>query len=193
MQTFTESIKQIAVCLALSLCATPIVLAQQNSANEGPFFGNEAKGKWIIGVKAAKVDNNVEDLEDADAIGVVLGYKFDSPIGTLNGSSTVELEYIDGDSTNLAGIGVYDPDILNLFFTYRSAGDLYYKFKLGLSYSDIEIETPGFVSGTEDVALAGGIGLGYKFGDYGSIELEYSADSGDNDLGILGLNALLEF
>lgn len=167
--------------------------AQQENLNDGPFFGQHAKGKWIIGVKAAKIDNNLENVEDADAIGVVLGYEFDRPIGNLGGSSTIEFEYIDADSTNLVGIGDYDPDMFNLFFSYRSAGDLYYKLKLGLSYSDIEFVTPGFDDGFEDVALAAGIGLGYRIEDYGSVELEYSADSGDNDLGVLGLNALLQF
>lgn len=182
-----------AALVALATLFSFTVNAQEKRMYDGPFFGNEAKGKWIIGVKAAKVDNNIEDLEDADAFGVVVGYEFDRPVGSFGGSSTVELEYIDGDSTNLAGFGEYDPDLVNLFFSYRSAGDLYYKFKLGLSYADIELETPGLTDGFEDVSLAGGVGLGYRIGDYGTIELEYSADAGDNDLSILGLNALLQF
>jgi hypothetical protein len=181
------------IALLIACLASGSALAQQRDNNDGPFFGSKAKGKWIIGVKAAKVDNNIEELEDADAIGVVVGYEFDRPISTWGGSATVELEYIDAEETNLAGIGTYDPDMVNLFFTYRSAGDLYYKVKLGLSYSDIEFVTPGFDGGTEDVALAAGLGIGYHVGDYGSVELEYSTDSGDNDLGVLGLNALLEF
>ena len=180
------------LCTAVLMLSTGTAWAQQE-LNDGPFFGKHAKGKWIIGVKAAKVDNNVEDLKDADAVGLVLGYEFDRPIGSAGGSSTVELEYINGDSTDFAGVGTYDPDILNLFFSYRSAGDLYYKFKVGVSYSDVELTTPAFTTGNEDVALAGGIGLGYRVGDYGTVELEYSMDSGENDLGVLGLNALLEF
>ena len=82
---------------------------------------------------------------------------------------------------------------MNLFFTYRSAGDLFYKFKLGLSYSDIELITPGLTASTEDVSLAGGVGIGYRFEDYGLLELEYSGDTGDNDLSTIALNALLEF
>lgn len=176
----------------LSLIST-VSFGQEDRTNDGPFFGKQAKGKWIIGIKAAQIDNNIEDLKDADAIGVVLGYEFDRPIGGLGGRSSVELEYLDGDDTNLAGVGTYDPDLVNLFFTYRSAGDLYYKFKVGLSYSDIEITTPGLVGNSEDVALAGGIGLGYRFSDYGKMELEYSADAGNNDLGAISFNALLDF
>lgn len=192
MQSLTQLSKKLLLTAGLSLALVAPSYAQQE-LNDGPFFGKEAKGKWIIGIKAAKVDNNIENLEDADAIGIVLGYEFDRPIGDLGGSASVELEYIDGDETNLAGIGEYDPDLLNLFFTYRSAGDLFYKVKLGLSYSDIEIATPGLNDGTEEVGLAGGIGLGYRVGDYGTVEIDYSLDSSDNDLGVLGLNALLTF
>ncbi len=191
--------------------------AETGSMGNGPFFGQQAKGKWIIGAKVGKIENNVEALEDADATGIVLGYHFDRPVGR-NGSSTIELEYISGDSTqpfnarlatNIFGAGPdnriglnagnfadnvsFDVDVLNLFFTYRTAGDLYFKVKTGLSYSEIEYKTLGFRGVDEDVALALGLGLGYRIGDYGSVEVEYSADSSENDLGILGLNALLEF
>lgn len=160
--------------------------------NEGTFFGQEATGKWIIGVKVGKIDNNMEDIKDADALGIVLGYEFDAPIGD-SGSSTFELEYVSGDTTNFGGLGNYEANVLNGFFTYRSAGTLYFKVKAGVSYTDIEVNTLGLTDSSEDVSLAAGIGLGYHVKDYGVIELEYSQDSGDADLGILGLNALLEF
>ena len=171
----------------LALLASQTAHAQ----NDGTFFGKQARGKWIIGVKAAKIDNNVEEIKDADGLGIVLGYEFDRAVG--QGTSTVELEYISGDDTNLDTAATYDADLLNLFFTYRSPGTLYFKAKAGLSYSDIEINSPAFRSTNEDVALALGLGIGYHVGDYGVLELEYSADSGENDLGVVGLNALLEF
>lgn len=182
------------IVLLSSLLGSALVFNQAIAAdNTGPFFGNEAKGKWIIGVKGAKIDNNVEDIKDADAVGLVLGYEFDKPIGNLGGSSTFELEYVTGDTTNLRGIGNYEVNVLNAFFTYRSAGKLYYKLKAGLSYTDILVTTPAFDNSFEDVSLAGGLGLGYRVGDYGVVELEYSADTGDAEVGVLGLNALLEF
>lgn len=179
----------------LSALLLSVALFSHNALaqNDGPFFGKQAKGKWVIGVKAAKIDNNQEDIKDADAIGIVLGYEFDRPIGDLGGSSTFELEYVSGDTTPITGVGNYEANILNAFFTYRSAGKLYYKLKAGLSYADILLNTPAFDSSFEDVSLAAGIGLGYHVGDYGVIELEYSQDTSDTDLGILGVNALLEF
>lgn len=178
----------------------------------GPFFGNKAAGKWIVGLKAANIDTNVPDAKDTTGIGVVLGYEFAKSVG--DGTSSVELEYIIGDEqdvVDLGGIGPiadtlivngartpvrgsYEADIINLYFTYRSPGDLYYKFKGGLSYVDLNV-SPEIVLDRdyEDASLAAGIGLGYRFLDRGAIELEYSQTTGDADIGILGLNGMLRF
>ena len=190
-----------------------IALAQSNRPDtSGPFFGNEAKGKWLIGIKAGKIDNNAEDIDDSDAIGIVLGYEFAKPIG-FGGTSTIELEYLSGDDTEvLGGLASYEAEMLNLFFTYRSPGTLYYKFKLGLSYSNVDatglfgINRPpandlgGFnnipfvdVTSEEDVGLAGGIGLGVRIQDYGSIEIEHVSEASNNDLSLTTISALLRF
>ena len=182
---------------AIKLVAAIVLLGSSQLAmaepNDGTFFGKEAKGKWIIGVKGAKIDTNSEFVDDADATGIVLGYEFDRVIGTRGGSSTVELEYITGDETTLDGAGTYEADMLNLFFTYRTAGDLYFKAKAGVSYSELSINAVAFDTTFDEVSLAAGVGLGYHIGEYGSIEIEYVDDTSDNDLGLLGLNALLEF
>jgi len=190
---------------AASLTLNPPYAADDNS---GPFFGKKAAGKWIVGIKAANIDPNFADAKDTTGIGVVLGYEFARSVG--QGSSSVELEYIVGDEQDInqvAGVGPippigvsqqisgsYEADVLNLFFTYRSPGDLYYKVKGGLSYVDLNV-SPEIVLDRdfEDTSLAAGIGLGYRFQDRGAIELEYSQDSGDADIGILGLNGMLKF
>jgi len=177
------------------LCAALLLISQSALAeqNDGPFFGKEAKGKWIVGVKAAKIDANSDFVDDADAVGIVLGYEFFRVIGDAGGSSTVEFEYLKADETPILGFGDYEAEMANLFFTYRTAGKLYFKAKLGASFSEITVVTPAFDDTVNDVSLAGGIGLGYHIGDYGVVELEYSDDAGNNDLGVLGFNALLEF
>ena len=43
------------------------------------------------------------------------------------------------------------------------------------------------------IAIAGGLGLGYRVKDLGLVEVEYSGDTGDSSIGILGVNALLQF
>ncbi len=189
MSQLTTSLIKLA---AFALIATNTAQAQ-NEMNDGPFFGKEAPGKWIIGAKAGKIDANSELVDDADAVGVVLGYEFARPIGNLGGSSTIELEYLKGDETPISGFGDYEVDMLNLFFTYRSAGKLYFKAKAGASFSTVTLTTPGFEQDVDDISIAAGFGFGYRVGDYGVVELEYSDDTGDTDLGVIALNALLEF
>jgi len=164
-------------------------------SNSGPFFGKNAPGKWIIGGKLANIDPNTPgvDVEDADAAGIVLGYEFARSIGDAGGSSTVEFEYITGDSDSSQFGTEYDVDVANIFFTYRSAGTVYYKLKGGLTYTNFDINTLGVRSDFEDVSAGFGVGLGYRVGDLGVIELEYATETGDADVDIIGVNALLEF
>lgn len=192
--------------------------AQLNTVDtSGPFFGKHANGKWLIGVKAGKIDNNAIDIngeviDDADALGIVLGYEFAKPIG-IGGSSTIELEYISGDETeSLNDFVSYETEMLNLFFTYRSPGLLYFKFKLGLSYSNVDarglfdanfqpesdldsLNDTRFVNinSRQDVGLAGGIGLGFRIQDFGTIEIEHVSDSSENDLNLTTISAIGRF
>lgn len=187
-----QTLLTLVTCLSIALFSAN-TLAQETP--DGPFFGKRAAGKWIIGVKAGKIDANNQNIDDADAFGVVLGYEFEKSIGNFDGKTSFEFEYFAGDETTIDGLGSYEANILNAFFTYRSAGTIYYKVKLGASYSEIDVDTPvSFTSfESDDVSIAGGIGLGYRIGEHGQIELEYSQDSGTNDLGTYGVNALLLF
>lgn len=185
--------------IVVTMVAIFALAAQQSSfaadPNSGPFFGKNAPGKWIIGGKIAKVDPNTPGLDvgDADAAGIVLGYEFARSIGDAGGSSTVEFEYITGDD-NVPEFDInYDVEVANIFFTYRSAGELYYKIKGGLTYTNFDISTLGVRNDFEDVSFGFGAGLGYRVGDLGVVELEYSADTGDSDIDVISVNALLEF
>lgn len=177
----------------LALLSSNVSFADE--ARSGTFFGKEANGKWIIGVKATKVENDgaVREVntDDSDATGIVLGYEFARPVGD-SGSSSVELEILGIDDADVGNgsLGQWSGDIVNLFFTYRSPGTIYWKGKIGLSYTSLDYT---LFSEQNDTSLALGLGLGYRVEDYGVIELEYSKDSGDNDIGLLGLNALLRF
>ncbi len=193
----------LSLVLLLSLACPPLSFAAEPSKN-GTFFGHSADGKWIIGAKIANVDPNIAEVSDADGKGIVLGYEFARPVGD-NGSSTVELEYITTDATPLSLFDpdtTYESDIVNLFFTYRTAGRVYFKVKAGLSYSDRTInnaplglltDSGEVLFGGEEVALAAGLGFGLRINEYGVIEVEYSQDASDLDTGILGVNAFLQF
>jgi len=209
----TISYKYCLVSL-IGIMLSQSAMAQSNNPADttGPFFGNEANGRWLIGLKGGKIDNNAEDIDDASAIGILLGYEFAKPVGN-GGSSTVELEYIAGNETEaLNGAATYEADMLNLFMTYRSPGTLYFKFKLGLSYSNVDAtglfginrppannvgdfnEVPfNDIDSQEDVSLAGGIGLGVRIKEDFTIELEHVSDAGDNDLSLTTLTGVLRF
>jgi len=204
-------------CIAglLGLMISQTTLAQiEDKDTSGPFFGNHATGKWMVGVKVGKIDNNIENTNDAEAAGIVLGYEFAKPIA--GGQASVEIEYIVGDETDREfSIGTYEAEMLNLFFTYRSPGALYYKVKGGLSYSNldinvdrsltvpgdffVDISNPNATSSNEDVSLAAGIGIGYKFKNIGNtgnnalLELEHISASGDDDLSFTGVTLLGQF
>jgi hypothetical protein len=45
----------------------------------------------------------------------------------------------------------------------------------------------------EEVALAAGIGIGFRINEYGVIEVEYSQDASELETSILSLNAFLQF
>ncbi len=161
---------------------------------DGAFFGKEAAGKWLIGPKVVNIDPNIDTVSDASGVGIVAGYEFDKDIA--GGKSSFELEYISGDEEeiNINAPATYEVSVLNAFFAYRTAGDLYFKIKGGVSYVDIDVDTGVFLDDSfEDVSLAAGIGLGYRINDRGLVEIEYTQDSGDSDLGILGLNGLFSF
>lgn len=188
---FSTGLKRLTQALVAAAFAlgTSTVLAE-----DGPFFGQKAAGKWIIGAKVSNIDPNVDQIKDSRGVGIVLGYEFDKEIA--GGKSSFELEYISGDEEriNVDSGATYEASVINAYFTYRSPGDLYYKIKGGLSYVDIDVRTELFADlDFEDTSLAAGIGLGYRFNDFGMVEIEYTQDSGDSDLGILSLHGLLNF
>jgi len=172
--------------VASALAFGSVSHAQQDDDTSGPFFGNKAPGKWTIGLKAARIDPNIEDISDADALGIVLGYEFATSIGRLRGTSSVELEYLQSDTTQFfTGSGTnYDAEALGLYYTYRTAGRLYFKAKGGLTVNTLEIDSviPSQNFNLESTNLALGIGIGVRIGDRAQFEIDYLQEAGTNDL-----------
>lgn len=190
-----SKIKNLAA--GISFLAASLLSNGAASNDDGAFFGNKAAGKWIIGAKAVNIDPNYSNIDDAKGLGIVLGYQFDKTILGGRGKSSFELEYIQGDEQEYTYNNIqasYEADILNAFFTYRSPGTIFYKLKGGLSYSDIDENIGGLLfDDFESTSFALGGGLGVRVGDYGIIELDYTQDTGDANLGLLSLNGLLQF
>lgn len=202
-----QKMKKLNLISSLAAIACLATSAPAFAADEadGPFFGKEAPGKWIVGAKYVNIDPNVADTKDADGVGIVLGYEFATSVG--QGTSSFEIEYINADEGEVSVVnnvalvpatpgayGTYEADVINAYFTYRSPGALFYKLKGGLSYVDLNIAPVSLLDRDyEDVSIAVGVGIGYRINELGIIEVEYTQDSGDADVGTLGVNALLTF
>ena len=157
---------------------------------EGTFFGQDATGKWIVGIKGGVMENDTEGFGDATNAGVVLGYRFSRPIGGIGGSSSVEFEFTTSvDDGEVAGTGTtWDVDSYALFFTYSTPGKVYFKGKLGGMTTDMS--SSGVSSSASGVGY--GLGLGVRVGEKGKIEFEYTGVTGDNNLNFWSVGGLLE-
>ncbi len=182
-------------CYRAALTLFVLCMSTASFAEEGgAFFGKKAAGKWIIGGKVSNIDLNESFVDDSSGTGIVLGYEFAKSVGT--GKSSFEIEYIAGEEENINSSSIFSYEVtqLNAFFTYRSAGNVFYKLKGGLEYSEIDVRGGSFSQNDfEDTSLAGGIGIGYRFNEYGLIELEYTKGSSDADIATVSLNGLLTF
>lgn len=181
--------KYIAVPLAITLSMTTLAVADE----EGTFFGQDATGKWIVGLKAGLMQNDTDGFGDATNAGVVLGYRFSRAMGGIGGSSSVEFEFTtsvdDGDFSNINGN--WDVDTYALFFTYATPGTVYFKGKLGGMTTDVSSDVVGVENDSSGFAY--GAGLGVRAGKQGRFELEYTGVTGDNNINFLSLGGLFEF
>jgi len=187
-----------AVLGATLVGATSVALAEEPS-KEGTFFGYEAHGKWMIGVKGSKVQNSNNDFSDATNIGFLFGYEFARPVG-FNGSASLEFEGTSttsdgkiGADSDLGETGKWDVDTLAIYFAYRTPGTVYFKGKLGGVSSQVNNKVPSGNVSTDDASFAYGAGFGLRLGKRAKVELEYTGNSGDNDLGKISLGGILEF
>jgi hypothetical protein len=188
--------------LLIAALLTPflIIAAPARADNDGPFFGQYAAGKWIIGAKAAKVQNGADGFEDGTATGLMIGYEFARPVG-FDGSIALEIELlksgnaaIDPSSSFLSGqAGEWDANVTNAFFAYRTPGTVFFKGKVGVQRSLVQIKIPGFTSESDDISMAWGVGLGLRLSDWGVLEAEYSSDTATNEIGLMSINAMATF
>jgi len=181
--------KLLVAPIALTLSMTTLAVADE----EGTFFGQDATGKWIIGLKAGVMQNDTDGFGDATNAGVVVGYRFSRAIGGIGGSSSIEAEFTttvdDGDFSN--GSGTWDVDTYALFFTYATPGTVYFKGKLGGMTTDVSSSVPSVANDASGFAY--GVGLGVKAGQQARFELEYTGVTGDNNLNFISLGGLVEF
>jgi opacity protein-like surface antigen len=194
--SLNKSTRTLTMSVLVALLLSP-ALAQE----EGTFFGSEANGKWIIGGKVGQIRTGKDGFDDANAAGVIVGYEFARPVG-YDGKASIEFEFMsssDGDVKAGSSFlpegeaGQWNAELTNIFFAYRTAGKVYFKAKLGGQRTKQTFKITGDSVDNDEVAFAFGVGLGIKLAEWARLEVEYSQDAGENDVGILSLNAMALF
>ena len=142
--------RNLVVTLLAALLATPLAQA------EGPYAG------VLYGLV------EYDDIE-TDNLGLVISYNWDNGVGfDFDFSKT-----LSEDSVSVNGLsGDASLDSWGLFATYRTAGKLYLKGKLG--YAVVDREFDGDIDIDDSAAgFAYGIAGGMVFGD-GALEVSYT-------------------
>jgi hypothetical protein len=159
---------------ALCLCGA----AASQAADTQPYFG----------VKAGLMMPDANGFDDALNIGGVVGVpvtelRRDSSgiAGTISVEGELTLTLVEGDvNINVPPFGNFSGDwdvwTLGGFGVYRSpaSNNLYFKGKLGLVHSDVDVSVAGSSASGSDTELAIGFGLGYKLGGRSNLEFEFT-------------------
>lgn len=126
-----------------------------------------------FGLKAGAMD--VDDTEDAaNNVGVVAGYKLhEDERGAFFAEGEYTRTFSDGDADAIAGSGDYDVETLSAYGGFRSAGQIFWKAKAGLSWWDVAVEGAN-PSEDDDLSLSFGAGAGWRLNETTGIEAEYT-------------------
>ena len=76
-KTFAQLLVFPAMLVSFSAIATEF-----DQPGDGPFFGEEANGQWLIGAKYVDMNNSDDGIgeEEARNAGIILGYEFARPV-----------------------------------------------------------------------------------------------------------------
>ncbi len=185
----------VASLLALSISSPSIADTQSTT-----WFGEEADGQWLAGIKFGVTENNAAGYNSASTGTVVVGYQFSRPIGE-GGTASIEVELGTSETSNIGignefgATGKWKTDTTALFFTYRSPGTVYFKGKAGILDSNINSKFPLGSVESNDANFAFGVGVGLRVGGERdvSVEAEWVGTSGDHDLNQFNLGAHMAF
>ena len=170
-----EIMKRIYLVAVLAICVCFITNVQ---AAESP---------WYIGVKAGQMMLDADDAGDATNAGLVAGYRLsEGDFGTfaIEGEFTTAIS--KGDITILGVPCDWDVVTVAMYGVYRSAGDVYFKGKIGVLNEDATISVAGNSVSESDSGTSFGIGGGFRVGQSGSLEVEYTIIEEDIDFLSIG-------
>lgn len=185
--------------IAFLMSSSLFGLALSNANAETTWFGYKAAGQWFVGGKAGVVQNGRRDFGDANNAGIIFGYEFARGIA-YRGRSSLEFDLTSsfddgeiGSGSAFGARGEWDVDTFGVFFAYRTPGTVYFKGKLGALQSEVTTKVGPFRGKDSDTSIAGGAAFGVLVGENGNIELEWTGDSGDNDINMFSLGGFVRF
>jgi opacity protein-like surface antigen len=147
-KTFAQLLVLPAMLVSLSASAT-----EYDQPGDGPFFGEDANGQWLVGLKYVDMNNRDDGLgeEEARNAGIILGYEFARPV--WKGKAAFEFQYLPSiewgdvngaDSSNPSiypNGGRWENPLYSGYVAYRTPGRIYAKGKVGIVASRFKIET----------------------------------------------------
>ncbi len=136
----------------------------------GLLMGFSAPGfsdQFYLGSEFSRMDLEQSEFDSTNVIGVLVGYQFNNWAveGSYNTSETSN-EFYGGDQN----ISMY-----HLYSVYRTAGNIYYKAKLGVTNERYKFYDENGSLRLDDVhtGVARGLGVGYRVNSF-NVELDYS-------------------
>jgi len=151
--TTKKTFAQLLALPAMLVSFSAIAATQFDQPGDGPFFGEEANGQWLVGFKYVDMNNSDDGIgeEEARNAGIILGYEFARPV--WKGKAAFEFEYLPsvswGDVNNAASSnpseypagGRWENPLYSGYVAYRTPGKIYAKGKVGIVASRFKIET----------------------------------------------------
>jgi opacity protein-like surface antigen len=150
-KTFAQLLALSAMLVTLSAAAA----TEFDQPGDGPFFGEHARGQWLIGAKYVTMYSSDDGIGDASArnAGILLGYEFARPV--WKGKAAFEFQYLPSirwgdiqafDSSAPSEYyygGRWENPLYSGYMAYRSPGKLYFKGKVGIVASRYKKEVAG--------------------------------------------------
>jgi len=126
----------------------------------------KSKGHLFYGIKGGFMKPDGSNTDSAGNIGGVIGQSF---ARYFSWEAELNLTIFDGE------IGTRDWDINTLggYAVFRTEGDINFKGKAGLVYWDSTFD--------DDIDLSLGIGVGFKMGQSGMLDVEFTQINDDVD------------
>lgn len=173
-----------AIAAAFTLATASPVFAQGAGVRLQP-----PANPLYFGLKAGAMD--VDDTDDAASnVGAMVGYKFhEDERGAFFGEGEYTRTFSDGEAAG-ALAGDYDVETLSAYGGFRSAGQLFWKAKVGLSWWDVAVEGAGAAE-DDGTSLSFGAGGGWRLNENTGIEAEYTII--DSDISFLSVGVFTRF